>query len=390
MTSEQEYNKDVLGYYRIIGVSPNADDSMIKNRYHERAKIWHPDHNSGDSAKENFQKLSVAYKILSDENKRLSYDLLCSAYSYKTFPDMNMLKIFKNQNEKDDFNIKVVSLSQVTGAIIKHSVNKQDKICNYQEAIQEVFKTSVHNWLCGWWSIKSIPENIKAIIENYKKIGLNREENYQLWVHNAVAYWQNRQLGNAYISAVLAGQYANETQKTLLKKLIIKLKIKPQFKLKTWNMLNLKLIQLIMPLAFLIVIISPFSAKFVTERDLMRYFSKTNEIEYNQEVRFYGGRTTTDDMVVAKIIKFPVDVHDTSKLYHVVSDQKVMYGPSESFDVIKTIKKGTTVRVTGISPDEIWYRIMLDEGEMGFVKTEFLKAGIGNKIPFGSQIYQNE
>ncbi len=389
MIKESNRNKDVLGYYRIIGVTPDADDSLIKNRYHERAKIWHPDHNSDDTAKENFQKLSVAYKIISDENKRLMYDLLCSAYGSNNFPDMNSLKIFRNLVGKDDFNLKVVSLTQVTGKFIKCNVNKKDQICNYSEALHEVFKTSVKNWLLGWWGIKAFALNAKAIFDNYKNIGFNKAENYQLWAHNAVAYWQNKQLGNAYISAVLAGQYADDYQKSLLKKLIIKLKVKPQFKLKNWNMLKLRLVQLIMPLAVLIAVLSSLSVKAISEKDLMAYFSKKKEITYNQEVRFYGGRTTTDDMVVAKIIKFPVDVTDMSRLYHVSSDQDVMYGPSEDFDVIKKIKQGTTVRITGISPDEIWYRVMLDEGEMGFIKKKFLRQGIGNPIPFGSQIYKN-
>ena len=64
-----------------------------------------------------------------------------------------------------------------------------------------------------------------------------------------------------------------------------------------------------------------------------------------------------------------------------------MYGPSEEFDILTTGKRGQTVRVTGYSPDEEWFRVMLDNGEMGFIKKQYLKKGIGAEIPTGSKIY---
>jgi uncharacterized protein YgiM (DUF1202 family) len=63
-----------------------------------------------------------------------------------------------------------------------------------------------------------------------------------------------------------------------------------------------------------------------------------------------------------------------------------MYGPSDEFDVIKTLAKQTTVRLTGMSPDNVWARIMLDNGESGFVHLSDIKQGIGAEIPFGSAI----
>lgn len=387
MNKAETYNRDALGYYRILGITPDTDENLAKQKYHERAKIWHPDRNSSDEAKENFQKLSVAYDIISNDNKRLTYDLLCSAYTSADFPAMFALKPYRNLDGKDDFNLKAVSLTKVTGKIVTQEIKKEDKICNYQEALKEVFKVSVNNWLLGWWSVKAFPLNVKALVTNFHNIGHNRAENYRLWLHNAVAYWQNKQVGNAYISAVVAGQYADDRQKLLLKKLIAQLGLKPKFKLQNWNLFLLQGVQLIMPIALILAALLLLSIRVVSESDLWTYFNKEKTIVYNQEVRFSGGNSISDDMVVGKIIKIPVDLTDVSRLYHVTSDQKVMYGPADDFDAIKTIKTGTTVRVTGITPDEKWYRIMLDEGEMGFVKKEHLAQGIGNDIPYGSQIF---
>lgn len=166
------------------------------------------------------------------------------------------------------------------------------------------------------------------------------------------------------------------------------LKVQPQLKLKSWNLLNLKLIQLLIPLIIFFLALIPFSVKVVNESDLLKTFANKKEISYHQEVRFRSGGSMADDMVVGKIINIPVDVTDTSKLVHLTSNESLMYGPADDFDVMKKLKKGTTVRVTGISPDEIWYRVMLDEGEIGFLRKEHVKAGIGTPIPYGSQIYK--
>lgn len=387
MDKAETYNKDVLGYYRILGVPSNVDDNLLKQKYHERAKVWHPDRNSSDEAKENFQKLSVAYDIISNDTKRLTYDLLCSAYTSADFPSMFTLKPYRNLEGKDDFNLQVVSLTKVVGKLIKEEIKKEDKICNYKEALKEVFKVSVSNWFLGWWSVKALPQNIKALVSNFYNIGHNRAENYRLWLHNTVAYWQNKQTGNAYISAMIAQQYADDSQRILLKKLISQLTLKPKFQNKKWSLLGLQAVQLSIPVILLLAALLPMSSKIISNSELWQYFHQEKKIEYNQEVRFVGGGSISDDMVVGKIIKIPVDIHDETRLYHVNSDQRVMYGPADDFDAIKKIKTGTTVRITGVTPDEEWYRVMLDEGEMGFIRKEHLVQGIGNDIPYGSQIY---
>ena len=62
-------------YYKILGVTKDAKPSDIKKNYRERAKIFHPDANSGSKKSENqFKVLSEAHSILSDANKRKEYD----------------------------------------------------------------------------------------------------------------------------------------------------------------------------------------------------------------------------------------------------------------------------------------------------------------------------
>lgn len=63
-------------YYEILGVEKNATEQQIKNSYRKLALQFHPDRNPGNQkAAEQFKKISIAYAVLSDPNKRRQYDL---------------------------------------------------------------------------------------------------------------------------------------------------------------------------------------------------------------------------------------------------------------------------------------------------------------------------
>jgi len=62
-------------YYAILGVPKNANGKDIKKAYYQLAKKYHPDTNKGEpTAMKNFQEVSEAYEVLSDDGKRAQYD----------------------------------------------------------------------------------------------------------------------------------------------------------------------------------------------------------------------------------------------------------------------------------------------------------------------------
>jgi molecular chaperone DnaJ len=66
--------------YDTLGVSKTASQDEIKKAYRKLAREYHPDKNPGDaSAEERFKEIQTSYDVLSDEEKRKSYDRFGSA-----------------------------------------------------------------------------------------------------------------------------------------------------------------------------------------------------------------------------------------------------------------------------------------------------------------------
>jgi curved DNA-binding protein len=80
-------------YYKILGVNKTASESEIKKAYRKLAMKYHPDHTKGDkNAEETFKKISEAYAVLSDKEKRQQYDTFGSAGFQQRYSQEDIFK----------------------------------------------------------------------------------------------------------------------------------------------------------------------------------------------------------------------------------------------------------------------------------------------------------
>jgi len=62
-------------YYDVLGVNKNSTPEQIKTGYRKQAVKYHPDKNKGDKAsEEKFKEASEAYHVLSNQERKQSYD----------------------------------------------------------------------------------------------------------------------------------------------------------------------------------------------------------------------------------------------------------------------------------------------------------------------------
>jgi len=76
---EKEYQKakqlsTFPNYYDILGISKNATQKEIKNQYRQLVKKWHPDKSNEADAEKKMSKIIRAYEILSNKERKETYD----------------------------------------------------------------------------------------------------------------------------------------------------------------------------------------------------------------------------------------------------------------------------------------------------------------------------
>lgn len=122
-----------MDYYKILNVSSNVNDNELKKQYKLLALKWHPDRNENnkEDAEEKFKKISEAYSVLSDKNKRREYDM----EGTKININQNPFDIFKHTFNND---INIGNFSKPFSSTVKFSTNIKRSIYQKSSSIKIV------------------------------------------------------------------------------------------------------------------------------------------------------------------------------------------------------------------------------------------------------------
>jgi len=87
--------------YKILGVSSDVNNDLMKSAYRSLGKLYHPDIYQGDKeyAQEKMKEINLAYDVLSNENKRKEYDKKYNFQSESSF-EKKEKETFKYKEEE--------------------------------------------------------------------------------------------------------------------------------------------------------------------------------------------------------------------------------------------------------------------------------------------------
>lgn len=105
-----------MDYYETLGVSKSASSNEIKKAYRKLALKYHPDKAQGDSsAEEKFKKISEAYAVLSDPQKRQQYDTFGSNGFHQRYSQEDIFRGFDLNNILRQFGFNASSFGGASG-----------------------------------------------------------------------------------------------------------------------------------------------------------------------------------------------------------------------------------------------------------------------------------
>jgi len=115
-------------YYKILEIEENFTEDLLKKKYRELSKKYHPDVNPSGS--EMFKDISEAYDTLSDPNKRRQYDMQRQGGGMDDF----FASFFNQQNRRPKSPDKIINLkltpTEIYNGVVKDIVYNRNVPCD--------------------------------------------------------------------------------------------------------------------------------------------------------------------------------------------------------------------------------------------------------------------
>lgn len=140
-------------YYEVLGVSVSATAEEIKLAYRQKAKQTHPDKPENAGKETQFREVNEAYQVLSDIQKRQSYDSSFAKTSHKSWSEpttdsnFDFEDIFKQRESRSTQKNTTSSRSDINSdfSLRKQALEEVSK--QLRAELEDLFKDPVRNGL---------------------------------------------------------------------------------------------------------------------------------------------------------------------------------------------------------------------------------------------------
>jgi hypothetical protein len=132
MPSTPQYQRSVTStnfestnYYHLLGVEPEATQEEIRLAFYDICKRFHPDKKKGDFGAdqlEHWSAMQTAWKCLSNETRRIIYDIRIEGREVSVEDCARLLKLQKAQATRDIENMKIEHGKVVERERRKHGI----------------------------------------------------------------------------------------------------------------------------------------------------------------------------------------------------------------------------------------------------------------------------
>ena len=208
--------KDLKGYYKYLGVKPDASASVIKAAYRALAMKLHPDRNKDKSTTDDFQALQEAYAVLSDVKLRQQYDADSSIPTSNAGEEKARYKSFEpivcskcgTISAQPRFKVFYTVFGYIFGAV---KSPHQGVFCSKCE-IKTALKCSAITMVVGWWSIHGFFWTCQTLIQNLVG-GQFNQQNAHLQGFQAMYFAQVGKMDLARAIAIEALKLAEKATK---------------------------------------------------------------------------------------------------------------------------------------------------------------------------------